>query len=212
MQFARYSRNFVIDVFTHFRTNLGRMIRETGLDLDRRGCVKMNDISCFEQYNRHRNILPIHSQQPVISSAAYVAPNATIVGDVFVAKDSYFGFGSVAQGIDHAVRVGENTKIGDNTVLESVQWAPEEAFPLSLNIGNNVNIEHSCNIRSSIIDDNVHIGFRSVVMEGAQLERGSVIAPNSTVPAGSRIPENTLWAGNPVRFVKNLEPVDQRIS
>jgi len=49
-------------------------------------------------------------------------------------------------------------------------------------------------------------------MEGSQLERGCVIAPNSTVPAGSRIPENTLWAGNPVRFVKNLEPVANRIS
>lgn len=66
----------------------------------------MNDISCFESYNRHRNILPLSNQQPVIANSAYVAPNATIIGDVFVAKDSYFGFGSVAQGIDYAVRIG----------------------------------------------------------------------------------------------------------
>lgn len=39
-----------------------------------------------------------------------------------------------------------------------------------------------------------------------------MIAPNSYVPAGSRIPENTLWEGNPVRFVKNLDPVESRIS
>jgi len=49
-------------------------------------------------------------------------------------------------------------------------------------------------------------------MEGCQLERGCEIAPNSTVPAGSRIPENTLWAGNPVKFIKNLEPVQSRIA
>jgi len=48
-------------------------------------------------------------------------------------------------------------------------------------------------------------------MEGAQLERGCVIASNSTVPPGSRIPENTLWAGNPVRFVKNLDSYEKRI-
>jgi carbonic anhydrase/acetyltransferase-like protein (isoleucine patch superfamily) len=48
-------------------------------------------------------------------------------------------------------------------------------------------------------------------MEGAQLERGCMIAPNSTVPAGSRIPEDTLWAGNPVKFIKNLEPHQSRI-
>ena len=58
---------------------------------------------------------------------------------------------------------------------------------------------------SCIVDDNVHIGHRSVIMEGAQLERGCVIAPNSTVLAGSRIPANTLWSGNPVQFVKNLD-------
>jgi len=106
MQVIRYSKNFVLDIFTHIRTDFGRMLKETGLDLDRRGCDKMNDISCYESYNRHRSVLPIHDQQPVISNAAYIAPNATIVGDVFIAKDSYFGFGSVAQGIDYAVRVG----------------------------------------------------------------------------------------------------------
>lgn len=48
MQFVRYSKNFVVDMFTHVRTDFGRMLREAGLDLDRRGCTKMNDISCFE--------------------------------------------------------------------------------------------------------------------------------------------------------------------
>ncbi len=66
----------------------------------------MKDISCFETYNRHRSILPLYDQQPVISNSAYVAANATLVGDVFVAKDSYFGFGSVAQAIDYPIRVG----------------------------------------------------------------------------------------------------------
>lgn len=140
MQIIRYSKNFVTDTFVHLRTDFGRMLREAGLDIDRRGCIKMRDIACFETYSRHRNILPLHEQQPVVSSSAYIAPNATIVGDVFVANDSYFGFGSVAQGIDYPIRIGLNTKIGDNTVIESVQWAPEEAFPLSVNIGNNVNI------------------------------------------------------------------------
>ena len=76
-----------------------------------------NDSSCFENNHRHRNVLSINHQQPVISSSAYIAPNATIVGDVFIARDSYFGFGSVAMGMEQPVRVGENTKIGDNSVL-----------------------------------------------------------------------------------------------
>jgi len=106
MQFIRYSKNFVVDIFANIRTNFGQVLREAGLDIDRRGCVKMNDISCFEAYNRHRNILPLSLQQPVIANSAYVAPNASIVGDVFIAKDSYFGFGSIAQGMDYTIRVG----------------------------------------------------------------------------------------------------------
>ena len=106
MQLARYSKNFVLDIFRHIRCDFGKAVREAGLDLDQRGCNKMGDISCYESYNRHRNILGMENQQPVISSSAYIAPNATIVGDVFIAKDSYFGFGSVAQGMDYAIRVG----------------------------------------------------------------------------------------------------------
>ena len=48
-------------------------------------------------------------------------------------------------------------------------------------------------------------------MEGAQLERGCVIAPNSYVPAGVRVPENTMWAGSPIKFVKDLEPHQKRV-
>lgn len=106
MQFARYSKNFVLDIFRHIKVDFGRILREAGLDLDRRGSIKTKDISCFETYNRHRNILPLADQQPIISNSAYIAPNATIVGDVFVAKDSYFGFGSVAQAIDYPIRIG----------------------------------------------------------------------------------------------------------
>ena len=69
---------------------------------------------------------------------------------------------------------------------------------MSVNVGNNVNIENNCHLVSCFVDDDVHIGHRSVIMEGAQLERGCVIAPNSYVPAGSRIPAHTLWAGSPV--------------
>jgi carbonic anhydrase/acetyltransferase-like protein (isoleucine patch superfamily) len=82
----------------------------------------------------------------------------------------------VVDGLNNPVRVGSNSKIGDNSTVQSAFWVPDEAFPLSTTIGNNVNIEHSCNITNAIIDDDAHIGFRSVVMEGAQIERGYLIS------------------------------------
>lgn len=149
--------------------------------------------------------MALFEKRPEISPSAYVASNATIFGDVFVGQSSYFGFGTVARGDINPVRVGSNTKVGDNTVLESTHWGPDQAYALSTNIANNVNIEHSCALMSCLVDDDVHIGHRTVVMEGAQLERGCVIAPNSYVPAGVRIPAYTLWAGVPVKFVRELD-------
>lgn len=61
--------------------------------------------------------MPLYGQIPQISPSAYIAPNATVYGSVFVGQNSYFAFGSVAKGDTSPVRVGENTKIGENTIL-----------------------------------------------------------------------------------------------
>lgn len=99
-----------------------------------------------------------------ISKSAHIAPNATVYGNVAIARESYVGFGAVVEGLSNPVRIGANTKVGDNSTVQSAFWVPDEAFPLSTTIGNNVNIEHSCTITNAIIDDGAHIGFGSVVM------------------------------------------------
>jgi carbonic anhydrase/acetyltransferase-like protein (isoleucine patch superfamily) len=57
---------------------------------------------------------------------------------------------------------------------------------------------------SADIAENVYIGDRSVILEGSKIGEGSAIGPNSVVPPGRVIPEHQLWAGNPVRFVRDL--------
>ena len=168
----RFRLGIVQEAWSHFRKNLGRMIRETGLGLDRIGSQKMKDIAYLEPINRHRNILHIEHYSLALSSSANIAPNATVYGNVYLGQQSYVGFGAIVDGLANPVRIGANTKIGDNTTVQAALWVPDDAFPLSTTIGNNVNIEHSCNIVNALIDDDVHIGFRSVVMEGVQLERG----------------------------------------
>lgn len=88
--------------------------------------------------------MALYGQIPEISPSAHIASNATVFGNVFVGANSYFGFGSVAKGDANAIRVGTNSKIGENTVLETNYWGNDEAYPLSVNIGNDVTIEHGC--------------------------------------------------------------------
>ena len=72
----------------------------------------MNDIAYLEPLNRHRNILSLYDRNPEISASAYIAPNATVVGNVFIGSNSYLGFGSIAKGDKHPIRIGSNTKVG----------------------------------------------------------------------------------------------------
>lgn len=72
-------------------------------------------------------------------------------------------------------------------------------------IDSNVTIHSDCSISSCVIEENVVVGSKSVICEGARLEKGSMIAPGSVVPPGRLIPSNQLWAGNPVEYVKDLD-------
>lgn len=65
-------------------------------------------------------------------------------------------------------------------------------------IGSYCHIQSGCTLYSCTIDDEVFVGFKSIILEGAQLERGCHIGPNSVVPPGRVIPAGQLWAGNPV--------------
>jgi carbonic anhydrase/acetyltransferase-like protein (isoleucine patch superfamily) len=85
--------------------------------------------------NRHRNILSLYDKHPALSATSYVAPNATIIGNVYAASNTYFSFGSVIKADNHPIRIGSNTSIGENTVIECAEYIPDEAFPYSVNIG-----------------------------------------------------------------------------
>lgn len=65
-------------------------------------------------------------------------------------------------------------------------------------------IQSGCTIYSAIIEDEVLVSSRSIVLEGSRLENGCVIGPNSVVPPGRIIPSYQLWAGNPVAYVRDL--------
>lgn len=72
-------------------------------------------------------------------------------------------------------------------------------------IGRNVTIGPNCSLYSCHIDDDVTVGDKCVILEGARLEKSCMLAPGSVVPPGRLIPAKQLWAGNPVEYVKDLD-------
>jgi gamma-carbonic anhydrase len=78
-------------------------------------------------------------------------------------------------------------------------------MPAKCHIGRNVTIGAGCTIYSAFIDDDVVIGDKCVILEGARLEKGCQIAAGSVVPPGRLIPTKQLWGGNPCVFMKDLD-------
>jgi len=77
-------------------------------------------------------------------------------------------------------------------------------MPSRVTILDNVNIGARCTLYSCYIEEDVKIGDRCVILEGARIEKGAQIAPGSVVPPGRLIPSKQLWGGNPVKFIKDL--------
>jgi len=161
----------------------------------------------FERYSKHRNIVPLYSFSPEITRN-YIAPDATVVGEVSFGVDSIVWGGAVIRGDLNSVRVCDKSSIGEKTVILTVSSLPT-GVASSVDIGNQVFIGPRCTLVSCTIDDYAHVGAGSVILEGARLENGCMVAPGSVVPPGRLIPAKQLWAGNPVKYVKEILEDDE---
>ena len=146
--------------------------------------------------------MPIYFHRPSVEGA-WIAQNASIVGEVIVSKYATIWYGATIKGEKHPIRIGHFTSVGDLTTINSLHSMPHGTTS-STNIGKNVRIGVKCQINSCIIDDDVVIGNNCVIREGAVIERGAQIADNSVVPPGKLIPAHQLWSGNPCTYVRDL--------
>lgn len=105
-------------------------------------------------------VITVYGKTPDVGSAAFVAPNATLAGDVVLATGSSVWYGAVVRGDTGAIRIGKNSNIQDNAVLHT---GPN----LGVTIGKNVSIGHSAVVHGCTVGDGALIGMHATVMNGA---------------------------------------------
>ena len=162
---------FVQRCLTRVKYNLGRVQKEAGLSLDRFGSTLTNDVAYMQDTSRHRQTMPLYDCIPTVKDA-WIAPNASLVGNVVVSKWATVWYNVTIRAELNAVRIGHFSSIGDNTSIYTAHALPH-GLAASVNIGKNVVIEAGCSLHSCIIDDDCVIGANSVVLEGARIERGA---------------------------------------
>ncbi|GBF97437.1 gamma carbonic anhydrase-like mitochondrial [Raphidocelis subcapitata] len=156
-----------------------------------------------EWYNRQRQTIPLGNRVPETAVGAYIAPSATIVGDVDLLDRVSIWNHAVLRGDLNNITIGQVSNVQDRTVIHAARTSPT-GLTAAVLIGKFVTIEPNCTLRSCRVQDNCIVGARSVLMEGSMMESHSVLAPGSVLPPARRVPEGELWAGNPARFVRKL--------
>ena len=144
--------------------------------------------------------MPIYSladKQPVIGNNAWVAPNATIIGNVHLAANSSIWWNAVLRGDNDPIRIGENSNIQDGSVLHTDDGVP-------LTVGANVTVGHLVMLHGCTIGAGSLIGIKSVILNGAVIGENSLIGANSLIPEGKIIPPRSLVMGSPGKVVREL--------
>jgi carbonic anhydrase/acetyltransferase-like protein (isoleucine patch superfamily) len=139
---------------------------------------------------------------PEVDPTAYVAPTATLIGDVRVGADSSIWFGVVLRGDVAPIRIGARTSVQDNSVVHATGGLSATTVGDGCTVGHGV-ILHGCTVR-----DGVLVGMGSVVLDNAELGEECLLGAGSLVAPGQRIPPRVLALGRPAKVVRSLGEED----
>lgn len=134
-----------------------------------------------------------HRPAPRIESTAWVAPNATIIGDVTLGPRVGIWYSAVIRADTEAIAIGADTNIQDNGVLHA-----DPGFPLD--VGERVSVGHGAILHGCRIGDEVLVGMGAIIMNGAVIGSGSIVGAGALVPEGVSAPTDPSSSGRRARF------------
>jgi len=145
-------------------------------------------------------ILPVKGVYPQIPEDCFVAPNATIVGDVKMGKDCSVWFNAVIRGDVNSIIIGDKVNIQDGACIHCTFQQTQTK------IGNNVSIGHNAIVHGCTLEDNVLIGMGAIVMDNAVVGKNALIAAGAVVLEGTIVPANCIYGGVPAKLLKTISP------
>lgn len=141
-------------------------------------------------------LLPYRGIVPRLGIGAWVAPGATLIGDVELGPDASVWYGCVLRGDVHRIRVGARSNIQDLTVVHVTR----DRF--STEIGEDVTVGHRAVVHGCRVGDGALVGIGAVVLDGARVGEGAWVGAGAVVTPGSEIPPRMLAVGTPARVVR----------
>jgi carbonic anhydrase/acetyltransferase-like protein (isoleucine patch superfamily) len=143
------------------------------------------------------HLITIAGATPVAHESVFLAPTATLSGDVALGAESSAFYGVSARGDSAPIRVGERTNLQDNVVLHA-----DAGFPCTL--GNDISVGHSAVVHGATVADGCLVGMSATIMNGAVIGERSLVAAGALVLEGTVVPPRSLVAGVPAKVRREL--------
>ena len=142
----------------------------------------------------------LENKKPKNSGENWVAPNAVIIGDVTLDKNTSVWFNATLRGDIENIHIGEGSNVQDGCVLHTDPGCP-------LKVGKNVTIGHLVMLHGCTIGDNTLIGMGATILNGAQIGKNCLVGAGALITEGKSIPDGSMVLGMPGKVVKELDDV-----
>jgi carbonic anhydrase/acetyltransferase-like protein (isoleucine patch superfamily) len=134
---------------------------------------------------------------PTIAASAYVAPNATVVGNVVLAENCTVWFGATLRGDNERIDIGAGSNVQDSAVLHT-----DPGFPTS--IAANVSIGHQAMLHGCTVGAGSLIGIQSVVLNGAVIGKNCLVGAGAIITERKVFGDGSLIFGAPAKLIRQL--------
>ncbi|HRE19380.1 MAG TPA: gamma carbonic anhydrase family protein [Rhodocyclaceae bacterium] len=146
-------------------------------------------------------IYSLADKHPQLAADAWVAPNATVIGDIRLAAGVSIWWNAVLRGDNDPIHIGANSNIQDGSVLHTDEGVP-------MHIGANVTVGHMVMMHGCTVGDGSLIGIGSIILNRAVIGRQSIVGANTLIPEGKVFPDRVLIVGSPGKVIRELSDED----
>lgn len=142
-------------------------------------------------------LFKLGDKQPQLGAHAWVAPNATVIGDIRLGANASVWWNATLRGDNDPIHIGDNSNIQDGSVLHTDEGVP-------MHIGANVTVGHLVMLHGCTVGDGSLIGIGSVILNRAVIGKESIVGANTLIPEGKVFPDRSLIVGSPGKVVRRL--------
>eukprot|EP01090_Pellita_catalonica_P000356 TRINITY_DN10246_c0_g1_i1.p1 TRINITY_DN10246_c0_g1~~TRINITY_DN10246_c0_g1_i1.p1 ORF type:complete len:256 (-),score=50.74 TRINITY_DN10246_c0_g1_i1:64-804(-) len=131
----------------------------------------------------------------------FIAPNATVIGNVKIGQSSSVWYGAVLNGDLNDIEIGEKTEIGNRAIISEYNFDSKQQ---KVKIGSGVIIGEGAILQGCTVEDDCKIEAGAIIMQGAKVSSNSIVGPGAVVAPNTIIPGMSYFAGNPAEKVRDI--------